>query len=316
MNATASIDLGSHTARLLIAREGDAAGSFQPLMRKRSYLYLARDFDPVLKRIGAEATTRAVTVLKDFAKTMAERQVKRVVAVATGVVREAANQDEFLAEVFKKSGLRIQAISGEREAFLTGKGALGALGIHEPPFFVFDLGGGTTEFLHQRKKGGEAGFSVKSVSLGAMALTKAFLKSDPPLENEIKALTEHIDLLLDRECPDFPENGPVIGTGGTVVALYALYHNILLNEIAPERISGFKLTLFQIESCLEKMRRLTIARRTERLGLDSGRSQVMVAGATGVARLLRHLNAGELTVSMSDLLEGALMDFLEGEQHG
>ena len=61
---------------------------------------------------------------------------------------------------------------------------------------------------------------------------------------------------------------------------------------------------------------LTGARRTERLGLDSGRSQVMVAGAVGVARLLRHLNAGELTVSISDLLEGALMDFLEGEQHG
>ena len=102
MNPIASIDLGSHTARLLIAREGDAAGSFKPLMRKRSYLYLAKDFDPALKRIGAEATARAVTVLKDFAKTMAERQIKRVVAVATGVVREAANQDEFLAEVLKK----------------------------------------------------------------------------------------------------------------------------------------------------------------------------------------------------------------------
>jgi hypothetical protein len=29
------------------------------LTRKRSYLYLARDFDPVLKRISAEASARA-----------------------------------------------------------------------------------------------------------------------------------------------------------------------------------------------------------------------------------------------------------------
>lgn len=284
-------------------------------MRKRSYLYLARDFDPVLKRISAKASARATTVLKDFSKAIDDWRVKRVVAVATGVVREAVNEDEFLAEVFEKSGLRVKTISGEREALLTGKGALGALGINAPPSFVFDLGGGTTEFLCQREKGGEEGTVVKSVSLGAMVLTKAFLKSDPPLEMEMKALKEYIDQTLNRKCPYFPENEPVIGTGGTVAALCAMENDILLNEIVPERINGFKLTLSQIESCLEKMRHLTIARRIER-GLDSGRAQVMVAGAAVVAQLLRHLNVSEFTVSMSDLLEGALMDFIEGEQHG
>ncbi|MCP4578690.1 MAG: hypothetical protein GY846_20635 [Deltaproteobacteria bacterium] len=311
----ASIDLGSHTARLLIAGVGNEFGSFKPLMRKRSYLYLARDFDPILKRISAEASARAATVLKDFSKAIDDWHVKRVVAVATGIVREAANEDEFLAEVFEKSSLLIKTISGEREALLTGKGALGALGINDPPSFVFDLGGGTTEFLCRREKGGGEGITVKSVSLGAMVLTKAFLKSDPPLEREMNALKEYIDQTLNRKCPYFPENEPVIGTGGTVAALCAMENDILLNEIVPERINGLKLTLFQIESCLEKMRRLTIAQRIER-GLDSGRSQVMVAGAAVVARLLRYLNARELTVSMSDLLEGALMDFIEGEQHG
>jgi len=312
----ASIDLGSHTARLLIAGVGESGEIFEPLMRKRSYVYLAEDFDPVLKRISTEASARAAMVLKDFSRAMADRRVNRVVAVATGVVREAANRDAFLREIFEKSGLRVKAISGEREAFLTGKGALGALGIHEPPSFVFDLGGGTTEFLCQREKGGEEGIVVKSVSLGAMVLTKAFLKSDPPLEGEMSALSEHIDQTLNRKCPYFKEDGPVIGTGGTVTALCAMNNDILLNEIVPERINGLKLTLFQIESCLEKMRHLTIAQRIERLGLDWGRSQVMVAGAAVVAGLLRHLNTSELLVSMSDLLEGALMDFFEGEQHG
>ena len=61
---------------------------------------------------------------------------------------------------------------------------------------------------------------------------------------------------------------------------------------------------------------LAIVRRIERFGLDSGRARVIVAGAAVVARLLRHLKVSELVVSMSDLLEGAVMDFLEGEQHG
>ena len=143
----ASIDLGSHTARLLIARVGDDYGVFEPLMRKRSYIYLAGDFDPVLKQISTQASSRAVTVLKEFSRIIEDWQVKRVVAVATGVVRKAENRNGFLKEIFEETGLRVSAISGEKEARLTSKGALGALGVKNPPFFVFDLGGGTTEFL-------------------------------------------------------------------------------------------------------------------------------------------------------------------------
>ena len=173
-----------------------------------------------MKRISAQASARAVTVLKDFSRTIEDWQVKRVVAVATGVVRKAANRNGFLKEIFEETGLRVSAISGEKEARLTSKGALGALGIKNPPFFVFDLGGGTTEFLLSLFPGhGKEGRVVDSVSLGAMMLTNAFLLSDPPAE-------------------------------------------------------------------------------------------------AVVARLLRHLKVSELLVSMSDLLEGALMDFLEGEQHG
>ena len=66
MNNIASIDLGSHTARLLIAEVGKSGEMFEPLIRKRTYLYLAKDFDPTLKRISTEASARAVAVLMDF----------------------------------------------------------------------------------------------------------------------------------------------------------------------------------------------------------------------------------------------------------
>jgi exopolyphosphatase/pppGpp-phosphohydrolase len=73
MNNIASIDLGSHTARLLIAEVGNNGEMFDPLIRKRTYLYLAKDFDPILKRISTEASARAVTVLKDFSETIEAR---------------------------------------------------------------------------------------------------------------------------------------------------------------------------------------------------------------------------------------------------
>ncbi len=312
MNTIASIDLGSHTARLLIAGVEDGCGTFEPLLRKRSYLYLAKDFDPVLKRISKEAFARAITVLGDFSRTMKDLPVQHVVAVATGVVRKAVNRDAFLAAVFEETGLRVNVISGEEEALLTGKGALGALGIKKPPFFVFDLGGGTTEFFFHC----EEGRWVNSVSLGAMMLTNAFLATDPPTQKEMEALEDYIDETLDRKCPPLPVNGPVIGTGGTVAALCALQNRIPQHAIVPEKINGLVLRRFEVESCLAKMRRLTTAQRIERLGLDLGRARVLVAGSAVVARLLRYLKVSEFRVSVSDLLEGALLQFLEGERHG
>ncbi len=312
MNTIASIDLGSHTARLLIARVEDGWETFEPLLRKRSYIYLAKDFDPVLKQISRKSSARAISVLGEFSRAMKECRVEHVVAVATGVVRQALNRDDFLKAVFAETGLRVSIISGEEEALLTGRGALGALGVNGPPFFVFDLGGGTTEFFCH----GDEGREVNSVALGAMILTNAFLAADPPTDGEMRALKDHIDRTLERKCPFFQANGPVIGTGGTVAALCALQKGFSQNAIVPERINGLVLTLLEIESCLEKLCRLNIGERIEKLGLDFGRARVLVAGAAVVARLLRYLNVSEFRVSMSDLLEGSLISFLEGEQHG
>jgi len=308
-NNIASVDLGSHTARLLIARVGNDCGTLEPLARERSYIYLARDFNPVSKRISKEASARATAVLRDFSRALKDWQVRRVVAVATGVIREAHNRDEFLRGVFEETGLRVTVISGEQEALLTSKGALEGLCVKAPPYFIFDLGGGTTEFVSHVKKSRV----VKSVSLGAMMLTNAFLAADPPAEMEMKALIEYIDQTLDQRCPSFPANGPVVGTGGSVAALCALQNGISADGIVPERINGLVLGLSEVESCLEKLCRLTTA---QRIGLDLGRAGVLVAGAAVVSRLLRYLKVSEFRVSMSDLLEGALIAFLEGEQHG
>ncbi len=313
MVTLASIDLGSHTARLLVARMGENGLVSEPLNRERAYVYLAKDFDPALKRISAAGRARAVSVLKDFMRVAESRGVTGIAAVATGVIREAANREDFLLELSEKTGVDVTAISGQEEAMLTAKGVIGALDIKTPPFFIFDLGGGTTEIVCRRT--GDAAV-VTSLPLGAMKLTNAFLKSDPPLDKEIRALEEHVYGLLNEKCPFFEAEGPVIGTGGTVTALYAMHNGIPHHAIVPENINGRVLGRSGIQAALDGMRRLTTAQRIERLGLDSGRAQVMVAGALAVTGLLRHLKAREITVSMSDLLEGVLTDYLEGEQYG
>ena len=60
MGSIAAIDVGSHTARLLIARETPSQGA-RPVTRKRAYIRLAEDFlEPEAGRIKPGAIARTL----------------------------------------------------------------------------------------------------------------------------------------------------------------------------------------------------------------------------------------------------------------
>jgi exopolyphosphatase/guanosine-5'-triphosphate,3'-diphosphate pyrophosphatase len=147
----ASIDIGSHTARLLIADKSGPQGILRPLIRKRDYIRLSEGFDRAgEKTIQPNAIDRTLDALKGFSQTLKTFDVGSVHAVATGLFREAANRDEFLDRIYESTGIRVRTITGDEEALLTGKGVLNALDIRKKPFIIFDLGGGSTEFLSGR----------------------------------------------------------------------------------------------------------------------------------------------------------------------
>ena len=300
----ASIDLGSHTARLLIAQQSCSSGCLRPLVRKRAYIRLAEGFEPGEERIiGPDAFARVLRVMHEFSHLLADFHVRRVYGVATGIIRDAINRDQFLDYIYEQTNIRIGLISGEREALLSGKGALSALNIKGGPFLVFDLGGGTTEFFYDNKGKVEA----KSVPLGAAALTKEFIRSDPPEETELDFVSKETDQRLKNAHIALTGEHVVIGTGGSVTTLASMFHRIPSDDITPERVNGLTLTLPQVATCVEEMRNLNIEQRMKLPGLDPERADVIVAGALVVVGIMKYLGAFELIVSMSDLLEGLLI---------
>lgn len=303
--AVASIDLGSHTARLLIAqRSGSSPWGWTPLLRRRAYIRLAADWGPGGEGgIGPDAAARACDALRKFSRLIADYKVSAVRAVATGIIRDAIRGDRLLAHLHEQTGIRIELISGEREALLSAKGACAALNI-SGPYLVFDLGGGTTEFL--RDMGGAP--RPVSLSLGAGVLTRRFIRSDPPEADELAAISSEVEQRLKPVALDIAGAPLVVGTGGSVTTLAAMVHGITGDDIRPHSVNGLILTLPQLEACLTQIKSLKIAERVACLGLDPGRADVIVAGSLAIIGILRFLGKSELVVSMSDLLEGLLMD--------
>jgi exopolyphosphatase/guanosine-5'-triphosphate,3'-diphosphate pyrophosphatase len=302
----ASIDIGSHTARLLIAEKSGSQGILRPLIRKRDYIRLSEGFDRAGKRIiQPDAIDRTLDVLRGFSRSLKTFDVGSVHAVATGLFREAANRDEFLDRIYESTGIRVRTITGDEEALLTGKGVLNALDIRKKPFIIFDLGGGSTEFLSGR--GGRQ--TVRSIPLGAGILTQAYLKADPPEKDEIRVLSTYIDQILTESGMREVGAGDdylVVGTGGTVTTLGAMTHRVPVEDITPEVINGLTIERSQIEGLFYRLRNLTLEERAKLPGLDTGRAGVIVAGSLIVIRILHFFKSVQLTVSMSDLLEAIL----------
>jgi len=277
-------------------------------LRKRAYIRLAQDFESpqsrTLKQAGIE---RALKSLEEFRSDIEKHEAKRRRAVATGVVRAAENRELFLDLVREKTEIQVEVIPGEEEARLTGLGIQHALDLGDRPFTAFDLGGGTTEFLLVRNKGDTRALSLP---LGAMIMTQRYLVSDPPESREIESLKKETRELLLKAFPDEVWSHPLVGTGGTVTTLAAMVHGIDVPAISPEMMNGLLLHVQQLEELLNRMGRLSVAKRAALRGLDQGRADVILAGSLVVTEILNFFHSSEMMVSLTDLLEGALLDML------
>ena len=310
----ASMDIGSHTARLLIAQKTGPPHHYQPLFRKRAYTRLAEDFHTQTQGVlQPEAIGRALTSLEDFASVTKKYGVQTTLAVSTGVVREASNRDEFLGLIYERTGIEAEVISGEEEARLTEKGVRQALNLGIAPSAIFDLGGGSTEFICRDQDSR----IVRSVPLGVLVLSRKYLTSDPPNNESLEAFGREVDRILALSFPDYRplrNEGNLVGTGGTVTALAAMIYRMDTKEISPERMNGLILEGKQLKDLFARIKIMTTDERLRLPGLDPGRADVIPAGCLAAIRILHFLKCTRMLICLSDLLEGILIAYLEGEK--
>ena len=201
---------------------------------------------------------------------------ERVTAVATSAVRDAANGEEFRAQLRERFGIEARTISGDEEARLT---FLGATSGRDLPgaTVVIDIGGGSTELVVGRA-GGTPEFHV-STQAGAVRQTERHLPSDPVPPRELAPLREEVRGIVAGAVPEdvrgSVEHG--IAVAGTATSLAAIDQE--LEPYDPERVHGYTLTLEAAERMLASLAALPVAERREVPGLHPDRAPTIVAGA-------------------------------------
>lgn len=304
----ASIDIGTNTVRLLVGELSQ--GNVTKLLIERRITRLGEGFkqnDGVMIQSAMDRTIKALTEFSDIIKS---QSVERVNAVATSVVRESNNGDEFKQRVESETGLDIEIISGDLEAELTVMGVLGSVHIPKSECVIFDIGGGSTEYILVSDNHVK---SLKSLPIGVVHLTETYLSIDINSEPELTTIIQYIDNILDKELKDFKikdiEDLSLIGTAGTPTTLAAIEQKLVPYD--PEKVNGLVLNRDWIEKTLKILASMTAEQRLNVPGLEKGREDLIIAGTIATLCTLKKFSCESLIVSDGGLLEGVLYNLAE-----
>ena len=304
MTIVASLDLGTNSTRVLVARPVD--GRLDILDRRNTITRLGQDVGSS-GRLADEAIERTLACLREYRAVLDEHGVERLRAAATSASRDAANRDEFFDAVEEVVGVRPELLSGDDEGRMSFLGATGDLDPARGPFLIVDIGGGSTEFI----LGTDHVEGVISVDVGCVRLTEKFLDHDPPLPEELTACISFADTYLDdvlREVPGSAEARTLVGLAGTITTVAAV--EIGLATYDRDAIHHFVLTRDAAEDVFRTLATEVLADRIHNPGLEQARADVIVGGCCVLVALFRRFGFDEMIVSEADILDGLALSLV------
>lgn len=307
----ASIDIGTNSTRLLVAEAGPG-GTLVTRERLMRITRLGQGVDRA-RGLAPDAMDRTVAVLREY-RTVLDRfgvDPARVRMAATSASRDAANRDQFFDAAEAAVGVRPELLSGDDEARLSFLGATADLDPVRGPFLVFDLGGGSTEFVFGTTGPDGAIEAARSADFGCVRLTERFLTTDPPAPEDLSAAISYVEAWLDdvtMAIPQLGEAATVVGLAGTVSTVAAV--EIGLATYDRDRIHHFRLTKAAAEDVFRTLATEARADRIHNPGLEEARADVIVGGCCALVAIYRRLGLDEVLVSEADILDGLARSLL------
>lgn len=304
----ATMDVGSNSVKLRVEAR-DPGGGWRLVDDRQEITRLGEELR-ARGVVGEAAARRTLAVIRDFAARARALGAAEIAAVGTMCLRRAANAPDFVARAAREAGVAIEIIPGGEEARLAHLGVITGLGAPEGRLAVFDIGGGSTEFVFGEGAAVDDRFSL---DVGAIRLTEDICRSDPVTPEERDALLAAVD----AELAPLAGRGPtdlLVGIGGTVTNLSAMQRSLPAYD--PELVEGSRLSRDQVAALLELLRGKTIAERKLVVGLEPKRADVILAGAALALGIMDRLGCGLLTVSDRGLRHGLMHDRYRGRDAG
>ena len=254
MKKIAAIDIGSNAVRMLICYIIPSGKKY--IFQKNSYLRLPIRLgedsfkDGIISKSKIHKLSDAILSFKYI---MNVHDVEYYQIYATSALRESKNSKEVILEIKKTTGLKINLISGLKEAKIISKGnSLEKLQFNRS-FLYVDVGGGSTEYSILRR--GEEKKS-KSFKIGTVRLLNNLV--DDKLFIDIKYW---LDTYLDDQ-----DKIKLFATGGNINKIQSMTGSKI----------GKPISYLSLKDLYNNLTKYSYQERMVKFGLNPDRADVII----------------------------------------
>ncbi|MCH5158402.1 MAG: Ppx/GppA family phosphatase [Clostridiales bacterium] len=300
MNNIAIIDLGSNSARLVLAHVINDS-YFVVYDELKESVWLAQD----MEREGYLKQARiaqAVKTLKMFRKLCDANNVDKVYAFATNAVRKAKNQRSFLEEINTVCGFKFTVLSEEQEAMQIYYGVINSLEI--PKGVIMDISGSSIQLIQYNRR---IVVNQTCLPIGTMNLSTLFNEDYAPLQQSQKIETymrdqfDQIAWLKELE-PDYK----FIGVGASFRNLSSIVRR--LNKYPLEMVHNFHLSTDSFNKVYDTIKVLDADKRSKIKGLSTQRADIFCAALASIKGFVDCTDFDEITISGAGIREGFMFN--------
>ena len=290
-----SIDIGSNAIRQLIV-EVDDHGVWKILKKHREPIRLGYDVF-LYKKITEPTEKRLVLAFKRMARLNRKFKTDKNIALATSAFRDAINKRSVLTKINQASGIKIEIISGTKEAALIRKAVENNICLNNEHCLLIDIGGGSVELTHLQKN---KIFYSKSFKWGMVrTLAEAQVQGKNP-QIICKENLKKANRFLPKRFFEL-----AVGTGGNLDAIGKLKLSLL--KKGPNTL----VSTAELKLIYKKFMKIKPEERMQKLDLKADRVDVIEPALFLTLQLLRKYKVKRIKIPCVGLKEGAIYSLLK-----
>jgi exopolyphosphatase / guanosine-5'-triphosphate,3'-diphosphate pyrophosphatase len=299
----AAVDLGSNSFHLQVGRV--VGEQVYPLDALREPVRLGAGLRED-KRLDDAVQERALECLTRFGERLRGLPRGAVRAVGTNALRVAKNASAFLERAQRALGVPIEVIAGREEARLIYLGVAHSLPMSDERRLVFDIGGGSTEFIIGRRL---KPLKLDSLYMGSVSWTLRHFPDGQVTRQALKQAEIAARAELQTMAGDFAHRNwqQAVASSGTARALAEV--------LQAQALGDGSITA---EGMRELRARLLKAGRFDRMlpdGVRPDRAEVLPGGFAIMSAIVDSLDVDRVEISNGALRQGILWDLLGRVHH-
>ncbi|OPA80893.1 hypothetical protein BVG16_00655 [Paenibacillus selenitireducens] len=297
------IDIGSNSIRLVVYGRSEN-GAFQVIDESKYTARLSELVDSD-HRIDILQLQPMVDKLNHFKRICDIHYVDTIRIAATAAIRNASNRDEIISYLNSMTGLQIDVLSGEQEAYYGFIGMANSLNVTDG--FLIDIGGGSSEIsLFRHRK------IVKSISFpfGCVNTSKTYGQSDPLSDSDMRRIQDMVrQAMLEEPWLAEAPGLPMIGLGGAVRTIAKIEQ--LRTKYPLNRIHHYQMEDESVSQMLQKLRALPLSKRKNVPGLSKDRADIICPGIVILQTLFQHCGCSHYIMSASGIRDGLFYEMIQ-----